>query len=88
MWLTTTFLSYTVQIGQPGIERVQALADISLSGYVVSAQLEGTPTIPNVTSGSVNYGAGMRQGTDRRTHTQTRVANKHFASSATHTKCN
>jgi len=53
---------------QPGIERVQALADISRSGYVVittnetrgpsanapnSAQLEGTPTISQVTSGSV-----------------------------------
>ena len=54
---------------QPGIERVEALADISRSAPCChsnetrapianppdSAQLEGTPTIPQVTFGSVQY---------------------------------
>jgi len=58
---------------QPAIERVQALADISRSALCChtnenrapiantpnSAQLEGTPTIPQVTSGSVQYGEGQ-----------------------------
>jgi len=54
---------------QPGIERVEALADISRSAPCChsneprapianppdSAQLEGTPTIPQVTFWSVQY---------------------------------
>jgi len=37
-----------------------------------SAQLEGTPTIPQVASGTVQYSEGMRRRTDRQTHTDGR----------------
>jgi len=76
---------------QPGIERVQALADISRSRYVVIATKpvhrlhirptvhRGTPFIPGPCS-SVGYSEGQ-------TDTKTRVTTIHFASSTTHAKC-
>jgi len=78
-----------MNIIKPGIERLQALADTSRSGYVViapnanppnSAQLEGTsdhsPSYTRV--GAVVWECG---------ETQTRVTNIHFASSSTHAIC-
>jgi len=65
--------------GKPRTERVQALADISRSALYChsnetratianpanSAQLGGTPTIPQVTSAGQCSSAGMRRATDR-----------------------
>jgi len=83
---------------KPDIERVQALADISRSGYVViatkpvhdckSAQwctTRGHPYhSPKLHPGPCSS-MGMRRGKDR--DTQTCVTNIHFASSTTHAKC-
>jgi len=69
---------------KPGIERVQALTDISRSALCChsneirapianppnSAQLGATLTIPKITSRSVRS-VRMRRGTDRQTDTQT-----------------
>ena len=74
---------------QPGIERVQALADISRSRYVVSnetrAPIENPPN--NAQLGGTSYyspklrpgpcsSVGMRRWTDRQTDTQTCVSNR------------
>ena len=81
---------------------IQALADISRSGYVViatkpvhcasppnSAQLEGTPTIPPsyIQVLAVVWECGEGQ-TSRYTDTQTAVTNIRFASATPHLKCN
>ena len=82
------------------LEQIQALADISRSALCCrgnetrspianppsSAQLEGTSYhTPKLHSGP-RSSVGMRRGTDR--HTETAVTNIHFASAATHAKCN
>jgi len=79
---------------KPGIERVQALADISHSALCChsnetcspianppnSAQLVGTPYhFPNLHPGPFSS-VGMRRGTDR----QMAVTNVHFASAVPH----
>jgi len=85
---------------QPGIERAQALADISPSVLCChskethapianppnSAQLEDSPYHSLMLHSGPYNSARMRQGADR--HTQTLVTNIHFASSTTHAKCN
>jgi len=87
---------------KPGIERVQALADISrlalcchsnkthapTANLPNSAQLEGTPYhSPNLHTGPCSS-VGMRQWTHRQADTQTAVTNIHFASATPHVKCN
>ena len=71
----------TLHLMKPGIEQVQALADISCSSLSChsnethawianppnTAQLEGTPTIPQVTSGSVQQ-CGNAASDSRQTH--------------------
>ena len=83
-------------ITKPGIQRVQALADISRSALCchsnethalqIRTMVHQTapPTIPQVTSGSVQvvWECGNEQ-TDR----QTAVTNIHFASATPHAKC-
>jgi len=86
----------------PGIERVQALADISRSALCChsnetrapianppnSAQLEDTSYHSAKLHPGPYSSVGMRRGTDRQTDTQTRVTNIHFASATPHAKCN
>jgi len=84
---------------QPGTERVQALADILHSRYVVTATKPVHPL--QIHPIVLKYGAplpfpklypvlcssvGMRRRTDRHTPTQMRVTNIHFASSTNHAK--
>jgi len=83
---------------KPGIERVQALADIVCSAPCChsneshtpianvpnSAQLEGTPYHSLNLHPRPCSSVGMWRGTDRQMH----VTSIHFASSTTHTKCN
>jgi len=95
-------------------DRVQALADISrpalcchsnetrasIASLPNTAQLKGTPTIPQVTSGSVQWcGNAARdkqtererereRERDRERETPVTKTNIHFASSTTHLKCN
>jgi len=88
-------------LSEPGAERVQALADISLSTLRChsnetraptaippnTAQL-GTPLpFPKLHPGPYNS-VGMRRGLGTQTDTQTCVINIHFVSSTTHAKCN
>jgi len=82
----------------PGIERVQALADVSRSALCChsnetrapianppnSARLEGTPTIPQVT---FRVHAVVWECGDRQTDTQTAETTIHFASATPHSKC-
>jgi len=91
------FLVYTIP--ETGIERVQALADISRSALCChsnetrapianppnSAQLEGTPTIPPtyIQVCAVVWECGEGQ-TDRHTDTQTTVITIYFASATPH----
>jgi len=94
----------TVCHSTSGIERAQALADISRSALLSysnetlaaianppnSAQLEGTPShSPKLHAGPCSS-VGMRRWTDRHTvrHTETAVTTIHFASSTTRVKCN
>jgi len=85
----------SVQLTKPGIERVQARADISRSALGChskktrasiakppnSAQLEETPTTsPSYIQVRVSSG-GMRRGTDTQTDIQTAVTTTHFVSS-------
>ena len=84
---------------KPGTERVQALADISRSRYVVTAtkpvrRLQIRPIVhkyvaplpfPKLHPGPCSS-VGTRPRTGR--HRQTHVTNIHFASSTTHAKCN
>jgi len=93
-------VSKKVWIYKPGIERVQALADISRSALCChsnqirapianppnSAQLEGTP-IPFPPS-YIRVRAVVRECGEGQTNTQTAVTNIHFASATPHTKCN
>ena len=100
----TYFSSYAEQMSvqqqnaKPAcIERVQALADISLSALCchsnetrapianppTCAQLEGTPTIPSKYHRGLCSSVGMRQGTDRRTD-----GRDHYTLYTPHVKCN
>ena len=81
-------------------ERVQALADISrsllcrhsnetrapIANPPNSAQLGGTLTNPQVTSGSVQYCGNAAR--NRQTDRQTSVTDTHFASATPHAKGN
>jgi len=87
---------------QPGIERVQALADISRSALCCnsnetrapisnppnSTQLQGTPYHSPKLHPGLCSSVGMRRRTDTQTDTQTAVINIHFASATRHAKCN
>jgi len=85
----------------PGIERAQALADVSRSALRChsnetcaaianppnSTQLEDTACYsPKLHPGPCSS-VGMRRGTDRHTGTHTAVTTIHFASATPHAKC-
>ena len=78
---------------KPVIERVQALADISLSALYCHSNetraLEGTPTILSsyIRVRAVVWGCGEGQ-TDRHTDAQMAVVTIYFASAMPHAKCN
>jgi len=80
---------------KPGTEWVQALADISHSGYVVTATkpvhwLQIRPIVHNYPYHSPRYirvRAVVWEWCEGQTDTPTRVTNIHFASSTTHAKC-
>ena len=86
----------------PGIEQIQALADISRSAVCChsnetrtpitnlpnSARLEGTSYHSSNLHPDPCSSVGMRRGTDRQTDAQTTVTNIHFASAMPHAKCN
>jgi len=81
------------QMVKPVIERVQALADISLSVLCCHSNetcaLEGTPTILSsyIRVRAVVWECGEGQ-TDRHTDAQMAVATIYFASAMPHAKCN
>jgi len=90
-----------IAVRKPGIglERVQALADVSCSALCChsnetrapianppnSAQLRAPVPFLQDTSG-FSSSVGMRRGTERHTHTH--VTNINFASATPHAKCN
>jgi len=69
---------------KPGIQREQALADISRSALCCHSNETRAPIANPGPCSSM----GMRRGTDKQTHrvTQTCVTNIHFAASTTHAK--